>query len=224
MTVKTVHPKEFATLSLPAGARPWVFSRSKRALDVALCLLALPVWLPLVAALALMVRRDGGPAFFGHRRVGRNRRAFTCWKLRSMVPDAEARLRALVQSDPRSAQDWAAGCKLSDDPRVTRFGRFLRRTSLDELPQLWNVLRGDMSLVGPRPVTSDELVRYGAAVGGYLAVRPGLTGLWQVSGRNALCYAQRVALDCRYVSAATVRTDLHVLLLTLAEVLRRGGL
>ena len=137
--------------------------------------------------------RPAAAPIYGHERIGRGGRPFLCWKVRTMVPDAEARLEAILRADPVRADEWARDHKLRDDPRVTWLGRWLRLTSLDEVPQLWNVLRGEMSLVGPRPVTRPELARYGASARHYLAVRPGLTGMWQLDGRNALPYARRVA-------------------------------
>jgi lipopolysaccharide/colanic/teichoic acid biosynthesis glycosyltransferase len=195
----------------------------KRSLDlVAVAVLLLPVALVLVL-LAILVRAEGGQPFFGHARVGRGGRTFTCWKIRTMVPDAEARLEEVLRRDPKAADQWAQYQKLDNDPRVTRLGHLLRRTSLDELPQLWNVLRGDMSLVGPRPVTRVELERYGSAASDYVSVRPGLTGLWQVEGRNALTYAERVALDQHYARKLTFREDLRILSKTVSVVLARTG-
>jgi lipopolysaccharide/colanic/teichoic acid biosynthesis glycosyltransferase len=195
----------------------------KRSFDLlAVAILLLPVALVLVL-LATLVRTDGGRPFFGHARVGRDGRIFTCWKIRTMVPDAEARLEEVLRRDPEAAAQWAEYQKLDEDPRVTRFGNLLRRTSLDELPQLWNVLRGDMSLVGPRPVTRAELERYGSAASDYVSVRPGLTGLWQVEGRNALTYAERVVLDQQYARTLTFRLDLRILSKTVSAVLARTG-
>lgn len=197
--------------------------RAKRGLDVALVVLAAPLVLPLIVLLAMLVRRDGGPAFYGHLRVGRDRAAFHCLKLRTMVADADARLADHLRDDAEARREWAATRKLRHDPRVTRIGRFLRRTSLDELPQLINVLRGEMSLVGPRPVTDDELVRYGVNRTAYLSVRPGLTGLWQVSGRGATSYERRVHLDAEYVARIGMFTDLGILVRTVGVVLAGAG-
>ena len=181
----------------------------KRALDIlgagALLLLAAPAF----ALLALLIRADGGPAFYAHERVGRGGRRFGCLKFRSMVTDSQARLAALLDADPAARAEWEATRKLKDDPRVTRTGRFLRATSLDELPQLINVLRGEMSLVGPRPVVAAELAaHYGAAAEYYLSVRPGITGLWQISGRSETSYDTRVALDTQYATNPSIWTDL----------------
>ncbi|MEN9409494.1 MAG: hypothetical protein RL216_1468 [Pseudomonadota bacterium] len=183
-----------------AGARAGRFylSYGKRAVDLVLvAVTALPVGI-LVAVLALMIAAGGASPIFGHERVGKGGRVFRCWKLRTMVPDAEARLIRHLETNPEAAREWAETQKLSHDPRVTRIGHLLRRSSLDELPQLWNVLRGDMSIVGPRPVTETELDRYGTARAAYLAMRPGITGLWQVRGRNSLSFMKRIAMDVEY--------------------------
>jgi exopolysaccharide production protein ExoY len=198
---------------------------AKRAIDLlgagTLLLLTAPAFL----ALALLIKADGGPVFFAHQRVGRRGRRFGCLKFRSMVVDSGARLAALLESDPVARAEWEASRKLKDDPRVTRIGRFLRASSLDELPQLLNVLRGEMSLVGPRPVVAHELTEhYGEAARDYLALRPGVTGLWQISGRSDTSYATRVALDSRYARSLSLRTDLAILLRTpLVVLLRRGA-
>ena len=149
----------------------------KRLFDVVLSLLLLPMIVPIVAILYVLVRRDGGAGFFGHARVGKDGKVFKCWKIRSMVPDAQERLEHLLATDPAARAEWERDRKLRNDPRVTRFGNFLRKSSLDELPQIWNVLRGEMSLIGPRPVTASELDRYGAQAWVYEALRPGVTGL-----------------------------------------------
>ena len=195
----------------------------KRLLDVVLAGAMLLVLAPLMAVLAGLVALEGGAPLFAHARIGRSGRRFACYKLRSMVPDAERRLEAILASDPGAAAEWERGRKLTRDPRVTRLGRFLRTTSLDELPQLWNVVRGDMSLVGPRPVTAPELVRYGKDVATYLALRPGLTGPWQVQGRNDASYAQRVRLDADYAWRLSLREDLRLIVLTALAVLRTTG-
>ena len=178
---------------------------------------------PLILMLALVVMFDGGPPIFGHERVGRGGRRFRCLKLRSMVPDAEQRLHAVLASDPVAASEWERVRKLTHDPRVTRLGRFLRTTSLDELPQLWNVLRGDMSLVGPRPITDAELDLYGDQADSYLALRPGLTGPWQVAGRNDVDYEDRVSVDAEYGASVSLMGDLKILVLTGVVVLRATG-
>ncbi|SHG85708.1 sugar transferase [Cognatishimia maritima] len=195
----------------------------KRGFDFLLALLLLPAIVPVILCLVLWMRLDGGPGLFGHLRIGKDGRPFRCWKIRTMVPDADQVLAELLRSDPLMCAEWAADQKLRQDPRVTPLGALLRRTSLDELPQIWNVLVGDMSLVGPRPVTKDELARYGAVKHSYLSVRPGITGLWQVSGRNGVGYSARVALDEVYCADVTFKQDLKILLKTAGVVLRCTG-
>ena len=195
----------------------------KRFCDIALVILTAPISLPLVALL-MLIARCSGPALFGHTRIGQNGKLFQCWKIRTMVPDAEDNLVLLLTTNPIAAYEWARDCKLQNDPRVTPFGNFLRRTSLDELPQLWNVLIGEMSLVGPRPVTQSELENYNTNKWAYLRCLPGITGLWQVSGRNSVSYDERVAFDVSYSRRLSFLTDLSILLRTGSAVLRRTGL
>jgi len=178
---------------------------------------------PLMLALAWLVRRDGGPATFSHYRVGCGGRLFKCIKFRTMRVDAEQVLGELLASNPALRAEWQRTQKLAEDPRVTPFGRWLRRSSLDELPQLLNVLRGEMALVGPRPITLAELRRYGPARWQYLSVLPGITGLWQVSGRNTTTYEERVALDEHYVATRSAWLDLRILLRTVVVVITRHG-
>lgn len=195
----------------------------KRLVDVAGSAALLLLLAPLIAALVALVWLDGGRPLFTHRRIGRHGHPFGCLKIRTMRPDAEATLARLLCEDSGLAEEWRRDFKLERDPRVTPIGRLLRRTSLDELPQLWNVLRGDMSLVGPRPVTEDELARYGPHLAGYLSVRPGLTGPWQVSGRNALCWSRRASLDAEYARAPSLARDLALLLRTVGVVVAGTG-
>jgi lipopolysaccharide/colanic/teichoic acid biosynthesis glycosyltransferase len=193
----------------------------KRWLDVALVLAAAPLALPLVLALAFLVRRDGGPAFFLQERVGRGGRVFRILKLRSMVVDAEARLAAHLDADPALRAEWAANQKLRNDPRITAVGRFLRRSSLDELPQLWNVLRGEMSVVGPRPMLPEQRGLYPGRA--YFRMRPGITGPWQVSDRNAVSFADRARFDADYAGRMSLLTDVVIMLLTVRAMLRGTG-
>lgn len=195
----------------------------KRLLDIVLVLATAPVTVPVILVLALLVMRDGGRPFFGHRRIGRDGRTFKCWKVRSMVPDAEARLREYLAENEEARAEWATSFKLTHDPRITRLGNFLRKSNLDELPQLWNILKGEMSIVGPRPVTKDELKFYGERVSYYIRMSPGLTGPWQVSGRNDLAYHERVALDVDYARNCNVATDIRVIFATAMAVLKRTG-
>jgi exopolysaccharide production protein ExoY len=196
---------------------------AKRGMDVAVASALILLSTPFLAAVALLVSLDGGPVLFRHERIGRGGRPFVCYKFRTMVVDAEASLARLLTENPCAQAEWLASQKLRDDPRVTRIGRWLRRTSLDELPQLLNVLRGDMSLVGPRPVVRDELARYGAEIPHYLRERPGLTGLWQVSGRNDLTYDDRVRLDGWYLRNKTLVGDLKILVRTCWIVIHGRG-
>ena len=195
----------------------------KRLFDILASSLLLAALSPVLAFIAWKVGRSGRPIVFGHTRVGQNGVPFTCYKFRSMVPDAEKVLEELLARDPAARAEWERDFKLKDDPRVTPFGQFLRSSSLDELPQLWNVLKGEMSLVGPRPVVADELERYGEGVGYYLQAKPGVTGLWQISGRSDIDYADRVYLDGWYVKNWSLWYDLVILLKTLRVVLERSG-
>lgn len=179
---------------------------------------------PLMIALALLARRDGGPALFRHRRIGAGGQTFECLKFRTMVTDADRVLQRVLAEDPAAATEWAATQKLRNDPRITTLGRFLRRSSLDELPQLLNVLRGEMSLVGPRPIVQAEVARYGENIDYYYEAKPGLTGLWQVSGRSDTSYERRVRLDVWYVRNWTLWHDIAILLKTIPAVfLQRGA-
>jgi lipopolysaccharide/colanic/teichoic acid biosynthesis glycosyltransferase len=179
---------------------------------------------PLFAIIVVLIwQRDGGPVLFAHYRVGYEGKLFRCMKFRTMLRNSEEVLSDLLRDDPQARAEWERDHKLVNDPRVTRIGRFLRRSSLDELPQLLNVLRGEMNLVGPRPITVAELARYGRVRWHYLSVRPGITGLWQVSGRNNTTYEQRVALDRRYVEQRSLWLDLGILLRTMRVVAVREG-
>lgn len=178
---------------------------------------------PLFLAIACLVKLDGGPVFYVHRRVGAGGRMFSCFKFRSMATDGDEILQRLLRVEPHAATEWRATRKLRRDPRVTPIGRFLRSTSIDEFPQLINVLRGEMSLVGPRPIVSEEVPRYGSNIHYYYMTRPGITGLWQVSGRSETSYAERVELDTSYVRNWSLAQDAAILLRTLPEVMRRRG-
>ena len=196
----------------------------KRGFDLVFAMMFLAVSAPFLALLALAIKVDSpGPLFYVQRRVGRGGALFGCIKLRTMRGDADAVLGSLLASSPDARNEWAANQKLRNDPRITRLGRVLRKLSLDELPQLVNILRGEMSVVGPRPVVPAEMPRYGAALADYCAVKPGLTGLWQVSGRNDVSYADRVALDREYSRRASFLLDLGIILRTVPAVLRARG-
>ena len=170
-----------------------------------------------------MIKKDGGPAFYGHTRVGQNGRPFKCWKFRSMRVDAEQVLAEILEKDSEARAEWERDFKLKNDPRITKIGDFIRKTSLDEFPQFYNVLRGDMSLVGPRPIVEDERKYYGDKFDYYLSVKPGITGLWQVSGRNDTTYDERVSLDAEYVQNWSLWLDIKTILKTFYVVIARKG-
>jgi lipopolysaccharide/colanic/teichoic acid biosynthesis glycosyltransferase len=220
-TVANAAPKRVA------GVRPVAVSYNAigvRALDVAIALGILIFALPLLIAIAVIVRaQDGGSSVFAHERVGRGGRMFKCLKFRSMVLDSDRRLAELLASDPYARAEWERDHTLKCDPRITRVGAFLRRSSLDELPQLFNVLRGEMSIVGPRPIVTAEISRYGRRFQSYCAVKPGITGLWQVSGRNDVAYRRRVAMDTIYARKKSLVWDIKLLLLTVPAVLFASG-
>ncbi|CAM2930724.1 hypothetical protein JHFBIEKO_2349 [Methylobacterium mesophilicum] len=197
---------------------------AKRGLDIGVAATALFLLLPLMLLIAVLVwAGDRKAPIFRHMRLGRDGRSFGCLKFRSMVTDGEGVLAAHLAASPRARAEWAATHKLSDDPRITAIGQVLRKTSLDELPQLWNVLRGEMSLVGPRPIVQAEVARYGRAFATCFAVPPGVTGLWQVSGRSDTSYAERVALDLDYASRWSLRRDIAIMLRTVPAVLAQRG-
>jgi undecaprenyl-phosphate galactose phosphotransferase len=197
--------------------------RLKRFFDLAVSGALLIVLSPVMLFLIIALRRDGGGAFYGHRRIGWHGEMFTCHKFRTMVPDADKVLEELLRTDAQARDDWNEDFKLKDDPRITRIGSFLRRYSLDELPQLWNVLVGEMSLVGPRPIVEEELDRYGIDVSYYLMAKPGITGLWQISGRNDVDYTERVAMDVWYAKNWSLWYDLLILVSTVKVVIEKRG-
>ena len=197
---------------------------AKRAVDLAIAGSALFLLLPLLALVAAAVwLGDRKSPIFRHTRLGRDGRPFGCLKFRTMVVNAEAALAAHLADNPTARAEWAATHKLTDDPRVTALGRVLRKTSLDELPQLINVLRGDMSLVGPRPIVQAEVAHYGAAFTPCFSVPPGVTGLWQVSGRSDTTYEERVALDLDYATRWSFTRDLVILVRTVPAVFAQRG-
>lgn len=226
MTLSYPHFKADDTLPVANSseiAPPRGFYRNfpKRAFDVAAILLTAPFVLPLVLLLAFFVSRDGNGAFYTQLRVGRDGRSFRMLKLRSMVPDADRLLEEHLAADPAARAEWNTTQKLRCDPRITPVGRFLRKSSLDELPQLWNVLTGDMSLVGPRPMLPDQRARYPGTA--YYKLRPGLTGPWQVHGRNDTTFEARATYDADYHGAISLRGDLTILAQTVGVVLRGTG-
>lgn len=199
----------------PAGPLTALADACRRAFDIAVSAIALlilaPIWLLIIMLIPIT---SPGPALYSQQRVGRNGRSFQCWKFRSMRVDADEALAEHLAGNPEAARQWAENRKLDDDPRVTSVGRILRRFDLDELPQLINILRGDMSLVGPRPVTFDELPKFGPHSNTVLSVKPGVTGLWQVSGRNSMTYAERVQAEVLYVRSRSLRGDIRICLMT----------
>ncbi len=203
-------------------ARPWR-ERLKWPMDKMGALCALVLLSPLFLFLIYKVRQDGGPAFYSQKRLGKNGVLFKCWKFRSMVPNAGEVLQELLEQDPAARKEWEETYKLKNDPRITKIGHLLRKTSLDEIPQFFNVLKGDMGLVGPRPIVEDEIKFYKEKIKDYYAVKPGITGLWQVSGRNDVSYEQRVSLDSQYVRDCSIWTDIVILFKTVLVVLRREG-
>ena len=198
--------------------------RAKRSFDLAAAASALILLLPLFCLIALAVKLwDRGPVFYRHRRIGRNGVPFDCLKFRTMVVDADKVLRRHLRRDPEAAREWEQKRKLANDPRVTSLGSTLRKTSLDELPQLINILKGEMSVVGPRPIVTAEVPKYADCLPLYLRARPGLTGLWQVSGRNDVDYDQRVSLDRHYVEHWSLPRDLVIIVRTVGVVLAGRG-
>lgn len=214
-----------ATEASPALVRPSRRSLYamgvKRAMDLLLVIAAAPFVLLTVAILALVIARDGGSPFYSQMRIGKDGRPYRMWKLRTMVLDADARLDAHLATHPDAREEWNRTQKLRDDPRITRFGRALRKTSLDELPQLWNVLVGDMSLVGPRPMMPSQQPLYPGSA--YYRLRPGITGMWQVSSRNNSGFAERAVFDQEYERRLSLLTDLRLILATLSVVLQGTG-
>lgn len=223
---KSINPRAISSFLIPFYDR--TYSRPlARALKVLLDLFGaaslIMILSPLLLAIAVMVKLDGGPVFYAHPRVGAGKRRFRCLKFRSMARDSDAMLEHVLRTDPVAALEWSATQKLRNDPRVTRIGGFLRKTSLDELPQLFNVLRLEMSLVGPRPIVEKEIEHYGDNIAYYYATRPGLTGLWQVNGRSGTSYRRRVQLDKWYVRHWTLWQDIVILAKTVPAVLKRTG-
>ncbi|MCT8003374.1 sugar transferase [Sphingomonas sanguinis] len=199
-------------------------ARFLQVIDIGLAFFVLVLVSPLMLAVALLIRLEsGGTALYGHRRYGKDGRTFLCYKFRSMALDADARLARLLASDPDARIEWQRDHKLRHDPRVTRIGRFIRKTSIDELPQLFNILRGEMSLVGPRPIVAAEVRRYGRHFVAYCSVRPGITGIWQISGRNDTGYRRRVAMDCLMARHMSPRLYARVLLGTARSVVTGQG-
>jgi exopolysaccharide production protein ExoY len=203
---------------------PSADSNVSRLIDIVFSTAALSILLPVILLICIAIAvQDGGSPIFVHRRIGRGGRMFPCLKLRTMVRDSEARLRRHLESDPAAHAEWIADQKLRKDPRITPLGLLLRKSSLDELPQLLNVVCGHMSLVGPRPIVPAEAARYGRYMKFYCDVRPGITGLWQVSGRNDISYRRRVAMDTVYSRTRSVRGDIWIMVRTVPAVFASKG-
>jgi exopolysaccharide production protein ExoY len=222
MSYSTETVSQRATLQSPA-VRP-VGGVVKRAFDIVFAFVVIILLLPLIAGCCLVVLGTSpGPILFRHRRVGYGGRSFSCLKFRTMEINAERRLQDYLAADEEARREWQANHKLLNDPRVTPFGTFMRRASLDELPQLFNVLVGDMSVVGPRPIIVEEVEKYQEYFGVYASGRPGLTGLWQVKGRNTTTYTQRVAYDVEYLKNWSLPRDAWIILTTIVEVCTGRG-
>ena len=196
----------------------------KRILDIVIASAALVFVLPLLLIVGLLIRlQDGGRAVYVQKRYGHNGRTFMCYKLRSMVLNSDQRLKEILEADPVARDEWERTQKLTNDPRITPLGHFIRKTSIDELPQLLNILKGEMSIVGPRPIVENEIAKYGEFYRDYCAVRPGLTGLWQVEGRSNTTYEQRVQLDVRYARTRSFSGDIMIMFRTVPAVLFSRG-
>lgn len=210
--------------AVPSPTRRFSYAVLKRVMDVSLILLTSPliIFVCLVLAISVVISSPG-PVFFSHRRIGRGGIFFSMWKFRTMCVNSAEVLEQHLAAHPEERDEWSRCHKLRQDPRITPLGKFLRRSSLDELPQLWNVLTGRMSLVGPRPIVAAEAEKYGSDFAYYLAVKPGLAGLWQASGRSTLTYDERVALDRRYAEQWSLLGDVKILLRTVTKVVNADG-
>lgn len=201
----------------------WSSRTLKRLFDIIASIAIIILLSPVLLYISRLVKKDGGPAIYGHERIGQDGKPFKCLKFRSMVTNSKDVLNELLQNDPEAKREWDTTFKLKNDPRITKIGAVLRRTSLDELPQLFNVLKGEMSLVGPRPIITAELERYNEEVDYYLLSKPGMTGLWQVSGRSDVDYETRVYLDAWYVKNWSMWNDIAILFKTVGVVLKKDG-
>ena len=217
------HPR-VASPILPSPERLFRYRVIKRSMDLLLVVICLPVLLLFIAVIALAIRvTSPGPIFFSHRRIRGHGRFFSMWKFRTMCVNSSEVLETYLAANPEARAEWRKTHKLKHDPRVTEVGEFLRRTSLDELPQLWNVVTGSMSLVGPRPIVAAEVEKYGECFADYCMVKPGVTGLWQVSGRSQLSYPERVQLDRQYSRNWSLVGDGKILCRTLFSVANQDG-
>lgn len=209
---------------VPGPESKFAYRFVKRSFDISLVLAILPLLLPLCVIIAALIRiTSPGPIFFSHRRIRRHGAFFSMWKFRTMCVNSAAVLEDHLRENPKARAEWRKSHKLKNDPRITKVGNFLRRTSLDELPQFWNVLAGTMSLVGPRPIVAAEVEKYGECFSDYCAVKPGITGLWQTSGRSRVTYPERVQLDRRYAQEWSLAGDLRILAKTFSSVVNQDG-
>jgi hypothetical protein len=197
---------------------------AKRLIDLLLIVLSFPIVLPVCAVVSLIIKLTSpGPVFYGHLRVGKNGKSIKCWKFRSMCQDADKKLDEILAHNPEMQKQWERDRKLVDDPRVTAVGKFIRKTSIDELPQFLNILTGEMSFIGPRPVTQGELVKYGEQADYILSVTPGLSGMWQTSGRSDTEYEERITLDTYYIQNWSIWLDIWLIIKTVWVVFKRKG-
>jgi lipopolysaccharide/colanic/teichoic acid biosynthesis glycosyltransferase len=218
------HVREIPASEANSPMRLFSYRVVKRAIDICLVLLFSPILLLLHVVIAIAIRIDSpGAVFFGHRRIRRSGEFFTMWKFRTMCVKSSEVLEQYLRTNPEARAEWRQCHKLRNDPRVTRVGRFLRRTSLDELPQIWNVLNGTMSMVGPRPIVSAEVEKYGDSFADFCLVKPGITGLWQTSGRSNTSYSERVRLDRTYAQTWSLSADLKILAKTPLSVFDQHG-
>ena len=193
-------------------------------LDIFVILVASPIVVPVFLLLCILTKLTSkGPIFYGHPRIGKNGKPFKCWKFRSMCVNSQEILKEILETNPQMRAEWEKDHKFLNDPRVTKFGKFLRKSSLDELPQLINILLGQMSIIGPRPVTEEELIKYGDLKDYVLSVSPGLSGMWQVSGRSDTGYEERITLDSFYIQNWSIWLDIWILIKTIWVVLKRKG-
>ncbi len=224
LDVESLIDGHIVTFSFRNNLAQWYNRFLKRVFDIVCTVIGLICISPILAGIAIWIYRDSpGPVIFKHRRVGKDGKEFPCYKFRSMCVDADVKLKELLENDPEARTEWEKDFKLKNDPRITKSGAFLRKTSLDELPQLFNVLRGEMSLVGPRPIIRDEVSRYGKFIEDFYMVRPGVTGMWQTSGRSDVSYDERVQMDTWYVRNWNVWFDMVLIWRTIGVVLGKKG-
>lgn len=224
MELQPLYLENMVVVSVSNNLSRWYCRIVKRTFDFVVATLGSLAISPFLIAIACAIKYSSpGPVLYSQKRLGENGKHFRCWKFRSMVPDADIKLKEYLASNPEARKEWDESQKLKNDPRITRIGNFLRRTSLDELPQLWNVITGDMSLVGPRPIIDNEIEKYGIYFNDYKMVRPGMTGLWQTSGRSDISYPRRVRLDAWYIRNWNVWLDISLIVKTVRVLLSRNS-